>query len=68
MSFPLCAYPGSFLGVQTDVTYWGNILASLKGHNVLDLGTHCFQLGPCFLYYRISFKMNKHQSVFISHI
>lgn len=34
----------------------------------LILGTHCFQLGPCFLYYRISLKINKHQTVFISYI
>lgn len=34
----------------------------------LILGTHCFQLGPCFLYYRISLNMNKHQTVFISYI
>lgn len=34
----------------------------------LILGTHHVQLGPCFLYYRISLKTNKHQTVFISYI
>lgn len=37
MNLPLCAKPGSFLGIQKDVTYWGNFLVALKGHSVLDL-------------------------------
>lgn len=68
MSFLLCVYLGSFFGVQIDVIYWGNILVFLKGYNVLDLGIYCFQFGFCFLYYRIFFKMNKYQFVFILYI
>lgn len=36
--------PRQRLRIQSDVTYLGNILAALKGHNVLDLSG--FQLGP----------------------
>lgn len=70
MSLPLCANPSSFLGTQTDVTYWGDILAtSLKGHNILGFR---YPLLPAWtllpVLQNFSLKMNKHQTVFISYI